>query len=62
MIQVFKDSELIYDSRLPDTALLGLSVELGLSKSGAAYIELPPEHFAYNGFVGYKSVVEMYRV
>lgn len=61
MIQVYKDSELIHDSRLPDTALLGLSVELSLSKSGAAYIELPPDHFAYSGFVGYKSVVEIYR-
>ena len=61
MIQVYKDGELIYDSRLPDTTLLGLSVELGISKSGAAYIELPPDHFAYNGFVGYKSVVTIYR-
>ena len=61
MIQLHVDDNLVYDSRLKATALLGLKAQLGLNKGGAATIILPPEHPAYNDFTSYKSVVTIYR-
>ena len=61
MLQLYVDGKIIYDSRMKSTALLGLSAQLGLNKGGAATIILPPEHFAYNDFISYRSVVEIYR-
>lgn len=61
MIQLYVDDELVYDSRVKTTALLGLKAQLGLNKGGAATIVLPPEHPAYNKFVSYRSVVTIYR-
>lgn len=61
MIQLYLDGELVYDSRVKETALLGLTAQLGLNKGGAATIVLPPTHPAYNDFVSYRSVVEIYR-
>ena len=61
MIQLYLDDKLIYDSRRKATALLGLKAQLGLNKGGAATIILPPDHYYYNDFVSYKSVIEIYR-
>lgn len=61
MLQLYVDGKIIYDSRMKSTALLGLSAQLGLNKGGAATIILPPDHFAYNDFISYRSVVEIYR-
>ena len=61
MIQLYVDGNLIYDSRIKTTALLGLTAQLGLNKGGAATIVLPPEHPAYNEFISYRSLVEIYR-
>lgn len=61
MIQVYADEALVYDSRLPDYALLELNAEMGLNKGGAAYITMPPGHPAYSAFVSYKTVVTIYR-
>ena len=61
MIKVFADEVLVYDSRLQDYELEGLSVELGLNKGGAAYIVMPQGHPAYNAFVGYRTLVEIYK-
>lgn len=61
MIQVYADELLVYDSRLPDYALLELTAELGLNKGGAAFIKMPPNHPAYTSFVSYKTVVTIYR-
>lgn len=61
MIQLYVDDQLVYDSRIKATALLGLSAQLGLNKGGAATIVLPPEHAAYNDFVSYRSIVTIYR-
>jgi phage minor structural protein len=61
MIQVYVDDELIYDSRVKATALIGLKAQLGLNKGGAATIILPPEHPFYNAFTSYRSVVTIYR-
>ena len=61
MIQLFVDDDLVYDSRVKETALLGLKVQLGLNKGGAATIILPPEHPYYESFKSYRSVVTIYR-
>ena len=62
MIQIFiNDGELVYDSRLPDYALIGLKVEQGLNKGGVAYIEMPPGHPAYDAFKHFKTEVNIYR-
>ena len=61
MIQLYVDDNLIYDSRVEATAILGLKAQLGLNKGGAATIVLPPEHPAYNEFTSYRSIVEIRR-
>ena len=61
MIQLYVDDNLVYDSRIKATALLGLSAQLGMNKGGAATIVLPPEHAAYNDFISYRSIVTIYR-
>ena len=61
MIQLYVDDELVYDSRVKATALLGLRAQIGLNKGGAATIILPPGHPAYNAFVPYRSEVAIYR-
>lgn len=44
MVQVYADERLVYDTRLPDTALLGLKVSLIVNKAGTAEITMPPNH------------------
>lgn len=62
MIQVFIDDDLIYDSRLQDdNPLLELNAKLSLDKAGTASLKMAPGHPAYNRFVGYKTVVTIYR-
>ena len=61
MIQVYADNALVYDSRLEDYSLLGLTVTAGLNKGGTASIVMPPGHPAYNSFVSYKTLVTVYR-
>ena len=69
MIQLYVDGLLVYDSRVRETALLGLKAQLGLNKGGAATIIMPPTHPAYNDFNDdvrgrfhyYRSIVEIYR-
>lgn len=61
MIQVYADSSLVYDSRLEEYDLAGLSVSHGLNIGGTAEIVMPPEHPAYNSFVSYKTIVTVYR-
>lgn len=61
MIQIFFDGDMIYDSRLEDHKILGLTLTTGLNKGGAATIVLPPGHPAYSSFTSYKTVVEIYQ-
>lgn len=61
MIQVYADNTLVYDSRLEDYSLLGLSVTTGLNKGGTAEIVMPPRHPGYNSFSSYKTIVTVYR-
>lgn len=61
MIQVYADDVLVYDSRLEDYALLGLTCTQGLNKGGTASIVMPQHHPAYNSFTSYKTVVTIYR-
>ena len=61
MLRVYVDDALIYDTNVPNVALLGLTAQIGLNKGGAATIVIPPTHPNYNSFVSYKSVVTIYR-
>lgn len=61
MILVYADNEIIYDSRLEDYALLGLTVTEGENKAGTAEFILPPGHPAYDAFTLYKTLVMIYR-
>lgn len=61
MVQVYADSLLVYDSRVPATSLLELSYTAGLNKSGTATISLAPGHHAYNEFVSCRTIVTIYR-
>jgi len=61
MIQVYADASLVYDSRLDDYALLGLTATAGLNVGGTAKIIMPPTHPAYNRFSSYKTVVQILR-
>lgn len=61
MIKAYADGVLFYDSRLEDLALIGLTAQVALNKGGTATITLPPKHPAYNSFVSYKTLVEIYR-
>lgn len=61
MVQVYADGRLVYDTRLPDTELLGLEVSVLVNKAGTAEIVMPPNHPAYDYFTEYKTVVTIYR-
>lgn len=61
MIKVYADDTLVYDSRLDDYRLLGLTVDVGVSIGGTANLVLPPGHPAYNAFTHYKTVVTVER-
>lgn len=61
MIQIFADGALAYDSRLEKYDLAGLQVTNGINTGGTATIILPLGHPAYNSFIGYKTVVTIYR-
>lgn len=61
MIQVYADDFLVYDSRLEDYSLLGLTVTAGLNKGGTASIVMAQHHPAYNRFTSYKTLVTIYR-
>lgn len=61
MIQIYADGVLCYDSRLEDYDLQGLKTITGLNKGGTAEITMPPGHPAYNSFISYKTIVEIYK-
>ena len=61
MIQIYTDGRLAYDSRLEDYALKGLKVTTSLNKGGTAQIVMPPSHPAYEQFISYKTIVEVFR-
>lgn len=61
MVQVFADGSLIYDPHLDGYELLELTAEVGAEKGGTAEIVMPPGHPAYDAFVSYRTIVEIYR-
>lgn len=61
MIQVYTDDVLAYDSRLESYKLLGLKATTALNKGGTAEIIMPPGHPAYEKYVSYRTLVEVYR-
>lgn len=61
MIQIFADDALVYDSRLEEYDLESLSITTGLNIGGTATITMPHGHPAYDFFVGYKTIITIYR-
>ena len=61
MIEAFADGVQFYDPRTESTRLLGLTATPSVDKAGTAEIILPPGHPAYDSFVSYKTLVEIYR-
>lgn len=61
MIQVYADGLLAYDSRVERYDLEKLKATTGLNIAGAADITMPPGHPAYNSFLDFRTVVEIYR-
>ena len=61
MLEIYADGALIYDSRVPEAALLELKVTKALNKGGTATITVPPWHAAYNAMRSYRTLVEIYR-
>ena len=58
---VFQNDVLVYDSRLEDFDLVGLTVTTGLNVGGTADIVMPSDHPAYEVFQPYKTLVRVYR-
>lgn len=61
MIQIFADDALVYDSRLEAYDLEALKITTGLNVGGTATITMPDGHPAYDLFVGYRTIVTIYR-
>lgn len=61
MIQVYADGALIYDSTLEDYELIELTATVSTEAGGTAEIVMPPSHPAYDAFVSYRTIVEIYR-
>lgn len=61
MAQLYADGSLIYDTRTAQRELLALKSTSALNKGGTAVIQMPPNHPAYNSFVSYRTLVEIYR-
>ena len=61
MIQIYADGVLTYDSRLEGYDLISLKTTRGLNKGGTATFTMPPGHPAYDRYISYKTIVEIYR-
>jgi len=61
MIEVYADGKTVYNSRLNDYALLGLTVTAALNKGGTAEFTMPPGHPAFERFINFKTIVEIFR-
>jgi phage minor structural protein len=61
LLQVYADDQLVYDNRHDDYKLLALTSTSGLNKGGTATLTMPPNHPAYNSFVGHRTLVEIYK-
>ncbi len=60
-VRVYADNILVYDSRLEEYDLVGLTVTNGLNVGGTAEIILPLRHPAYNRFTSQRTIVTVYR-
>lgn len=61
MIQVYADGNIVYDSRVDETALLELTATLAINKSGTLTLKMPRNHPAHNAFTPRRTLVEVYR-
>lgn len=59
-VQFFADGAVVYDSRVEEYGLLKLKTTTGLNKGGTAELTMPPGHPAYNAFISYRTIVELY--
>ncbi|MBR5862292.1 MAG: phage tail protein [Bacteroidales bacterium] len=60
VVQIYADGALVFDSRLEEYALEDLTVTSSVKKAGSMELVMPPLHPAYNSFVAYKTVVEVF--
>ena len=60
-ISIYADDVLAYDSRLEEFDLSGLKINHKLNAGGTAELVMLPGHPAYDYYVGYKTVVTIYR-
>lgn len=61
MIHIKIDGESVYNSRVADTPLLGLTTTKVINKGGTAVLRMTPGHPLYDRFTAYRSIVELYR-
>ena len=61
MIKAFADGVQFYDSRIDSTRPLAFKATPSVVAAGTAEILLPPGHPAYESFVDYRTLVEIYR-
>lgn len=61
MIQVYADGNIVYDSRVEETALIELTATLAINKSGTLALKMPRNHPAHNAFTPRRTLVEVYR-
>lgn len=60
-ISIYADDVLAYDSRLEEFDLSGLKINHKMNAGGTAELVMLPGHPAYDYYVGYKTVVTIYR-
>lgn len=60
-VATYEDDVLTYDSRLEEYDLQALRITAGLNKGGTAEIVMPPYHPAANSYVGFRTIVRIYR-
>lgn len=60
-VVVYADGQLVYDSLLEEYDLAGLKSTHGLNVAGTAEIIMQRAHPAYNAFIPYRTIVDIYR-
>lgn len=61
MVRVYADGAPVYAPSLEGYELLDLKATPSVEKAGTAEFTLPPDHPAYNSFIEYKTVIEIFR-
>lgn len=61
MIQIYAEDVLVWDSRLDSHKLLAAKRTGGVNKAGTVTFTMPPDHPAYDNFISYRTVVNVYK-